>query len=191
MAARGAATGAASGAAAGLVVSLMCGPWYFECAAAMVPGMMASGGATDAIAGGVTSLSKEDTERFNRYLQTLPERRNLNEEMARRLADALPAERLATESADARLTIGIGAIQVFQSEVKTLELKLTALAALERHPGSRNPGGTEQSFTCTSERREVDEWLAHEGRALDSAITSCVNELAAKVNAALQEGPAR
>jgi len=183
----GSAVGVAGSVGAGLIVSLLCGPWYFECAAQMVPDMAAAGAATGTI-DGLAGLSREEADRVNTYFMSLPVRRNLNSEMVSAVEALMPPERHANGSADARLTLGIAQIRILQDISSTFSLRLDLAAQLEWSRGGKQPETATRRFECNTEKHAVANWLADNGRALDQAIATCIDSFARQVFTTLQTG---
>jgi hypothetical protein len=187
LAAQGSASGAAGSLGAGLIASLICGPWYFECAAQMVPGMVAEGAAVGTI-DGLAGLSPDESAQVDAYLMSLPVRRNLNSELVSSLQALLPPERLAAGGADARLTLGISRISIIQDLGGTFYLRLELAAQLAPTRGGKPQETTARQFACDTEDQAVAKWLADNGRALDQAINACVESLAGQVYTSLEAG---
>lgn len=185
--AKGSAIGAASSVGAGLVVSLLCGPWYFECAAQMVPDMVAGGAATGTL-DGLAGLSVEEADRVNTYFMSLPVRRNLDSELVSAVQALMPPERHANGNADARLTLGIAQIRILQDLSSTFSLRLDLAAQLNWRRGGEQPETTTRRFECSTESHPVANWLADNGRALDLAINTCIDSFARQVFTTLQTG---
>lgn len=185
--AKGSAIGAASSVGAGLIVSLICGPWYLECAAQMLPDMVAGGAATGTI-DGLAGLSREDADRVDAYFMSLPVRRNLNSDLVSAVQALMPPERHANGNADARLTLGIGQIRIVQDLSSTFSLRLDLAAQLDWSRGAEQPETATKRFECNTESHPVANWLADNGRALDLAINTCIDSFARQVFTTLQTG---
>ena len=187
MVAKGGTAGAVSSVGAGLIVSLICGPWYFECAAQMIPGMAAEGAAVGAM-DGVAGLSPDEAAKVDAYLMSLPVRRNLNSELVAAVQALLPPERQAASGADAQLTLGMSQIRIVQGLSGSFALKLELAAQLAPGPGGKPQETTGRQFACDTDEQPVAHWLADNGRALDQAINACVDSLARQVYTALRTG---
>ena len=173
---------AATGAAAGLGLSLMCGPWFLQCAGIWVPYYTV--GAPGII---FVGMSPEEADQINTYFETLPKRRNLNQELVVAVSAVLPQSRLATTSGDARLALGFDRIQIYQEANREFSLKFTVGANMEWGQATGKPGNVQRNYNCHTEYRKIDLWLADKAHLLDEAFDLCLEKIAQDVKSAVMK----
>ena len=190
---KNAARGAAAGAGAGLVVSLLCGPFFVECAQTLVPALLVEGALVDAGVSILMGMSEEETEQVNDYFEALPKRRDLNQELVIAVSAALPGARLATADGDARLTLGLRRVVFFQEPNNLFALFLDFEANMEWDLGKKKQGNAQRTHNCTTEYHKADTWLADSGRKFDEAIDLCLNKVSQQITTAVmkKKGAAR
>lgn len=183
----GAAGGAAGVLVAGLATSVICGPFFAVCFAGT--GAAALGGAAaGAVLAGSTALSEEDAERAIQRLESLQGSRDLNQALSTAVVARLPAARIAPpQAADARLSLGVQGLQLATGFDDTVALGVIVEARLARGPDWERQ--TTRHFRCQSDLVPLEKWLDTARPLGDRGLTRCIDQLAEKIETALQEQP--
>lgn len=183
----GATAGAAGVLFAGLATSVVCGPFFAVCFAGT--GAAALGGAAaGAVLAGSTALSEEDAGRAIERLDGLQRSQDLNRALATAIEARLPAARIASpQAADAHLSLGVQGLQLATGFNDTVALGVIVEARLARGPGGERQ--TTRQFRCQSDLVPLEEWLDTARPLGDRGLSSCIDQLAEKIETALQEQP--
>jgi len=188
-----AATGAAAGAFGGLTASflgsLVCGPYFPVCFAATAPATI---GATALVGGvmGMSGISDEDAAKIIPQLEALQANRNINQEIATALGEALPVSSLVPPGvADARISLHLKSLRLVKGFGQNIVFSLTVVTSYEWSLNKPGPQHASRTFTCDTSLRPIDEWVNDDGATIEQELNHCIKDIARQINKVLTEKP--
>ena len=188
---KSAATGAAGGALGGLMVSflgsLVCGPAFAICFAAIAP---ATVGGTALVGGvmGAGGISTAEAEKIIPYLEAQQTGDILSQKLAASVSRQLPANGAAlSEGADARLSLKINSVLVVRGFGEKVSLLLPVDAQFDWNLNMPSPKHSSRAYRCQTPVLPLDEWASNNGALVEKELNLCIEDIALQINKALTE----
>jgi hypothetical protein len=179
---KGATAGVAGGAVAG---AAMCGPWFLVCLG-ITAGIGAVAGMTAGAAYGFSGVSTEDALYVNEALSHLDQEYDFQQELLEQLEQRLPATVQASpELADAQVVVQLDRIDFVQHSRDNIRLESQGSMILGWKDGDATRNSDRIAFSAQTPEKDIDDWLADDGRQLGAGIRECIEELASGMSARL------
>lgn len=180
--------GAGAGAAAGAGWAMVCGPYFFLCALAVVPTAALVGGTTGGLAGSASDAHKtppdEQLLALDQQFSKIHQQRSLHMDIRDSLEKQIPADRLADPAlAEAIVELTLSDVRFTRtvSNKYRWTLKSIMVVTWNRHGGRARH--SYEIYEDSSAALPLDEWLQNDGEQLSRALDNSVQGLARRMAA--------